>query len=62
MQEVFLIAGEASGDALGAALIPALEAQAPGPVRFVGVGGPQMAAAGDGGPAARGGPVRHGPP
>jgi len=43
---VFLIAGEASGDALGAALIPALEAQAPGPVRFVGVGGPQMAAAG----------------
>lgn len=37
-----LIVGEASGDALGAALMQALQAQSPGPLAFVGVGGPLM--------------------
>lgn len=46
MKEVFLIAGEASGDALGAELIPALREMAEQPVHFVGVGGEQMEAAG----------------
>lgn len=41
----FLVAGEASGDALGAALMEGLEALAPG-VRFEGVGGPAMEARG----------------
>ncbi|MGH8197484.1 MAG: lipid-A-disaccharide synthase [Steroidobacteraceae bacterium] len=40
-----LVAGESSGDNLGAALIRALKARAPG-VRVVGVAGPAMAAAG----------------
>lgn len=40
-----LIAGEASGDLLGAALIPALRARFPG-ARFSGVTGPRMRAAG----------------
>ena len=40
-----LIAGEASGDNLGAALIEALRARFPG-ARFVGVPGPRMQAAG----------------
>lgn len=39
--KLFLVAGEASGDALGAALMEALHALAPG-VRFCGVGGPLM--------------------
>jgi lipid-A-disaccharide synthase len=43
--KLFLIAGEASGDALGAALMAGLTALAPG-VEFYGVGGPQMAAEG----------------
>jgi lipid-A-disaccharide synthase len=43
--KLFLIAGEASGDALGAALMAGLKALAPG-VEFHGVGGPQMAAEG----------------
>ena len=38
---VFLVAGEASGDALGAALMEGLERLAPG-VAFAGVGGPWM--------------------
>lgn len=43
---VFLVAGEASGDRLGAGLMAALRAQAGRPVTFSGVGGPDMAAAG----------------
>ncbi|TGD45484.1 lipid-A-disaccharide synthase [Pseudotabrizicola sediminis] len=42
---LFLIAGEPSGDRLGAALMAGLAAQAPG-VRFAGVGGPMMQAEG----------------
>ena len=40
---VYLIAGEASGDALGASLMAALKIRFGGAVRFVGVGGPLMA-------------------
>ncbi|MAN81031.1 MAG: lipid-A-disaccharide synthase [Rhodospirillaceae bacterium] len=40
---IYLIAGEASGDALGASLMAALKARLPGAVRFAGVGGPLMA-------------------
>ena len=43
--KVFLIAGEASGDALGAALMAGMKALAPG-VEFHGVGGPKMEAEG----------------
>jgi lipid-A-disaccharide synthase len=39
---IFLIAGEPSGDALGAALMAALRARTGGRVRFVGVGGDRM--------------------
>ena len=42
---LFLIAGEASGDALGSALMRGLKTLAPG-VEFHGVGGPKMAAEG----------------
>ena len=42
---LFLIAGEASGDKLGAALMAGLKQLAPG-VRFAGVGGPAMQAEG----------------
>ena len=42
---IFLVAGEESGDRLGAALIAAIRRRAPG-ARFSGVGGAQMAVAG----------------
>jgi lipid-A-disaccharide synthase len=43
---IYLVAAEESGDALGAALIRALAAAAPDALRFAGVGGRAMAAAG----------------
>jgi len=43
---LFLIAGEPSGDALGSALMQGLRDLAPGGVRFTGVGGPRMQAQG----------------
>lgn len=43
---VYVIAGEASGDVLGAGLIRALRAQTGGAIRFNGVGGEHMAAEG----------------
>lgn len=39
---LFMLAGESSGDRLGAALMRALKAERPGGVRFVGVGGVGM--------------------
>ncbi len=44
--KIFLIAGEASGDILGAGLMKAVAAKAPGGVVFEGVGGPLMKTAG----------------
>jgi len=44
-KQIFLIAGEASGDALGGPLMQALRATQPD-TEFAGVGGPQMEAAG----------------
>jgi lipid-A-disaccharide synthase len=43
---IYIIAGEESGDALGAALARALTAQSAGPLKLAGVGGRAMAAAG----------------
>lgn len=43
---IFLIAGEPSGDALGARLMAALAARTGGAARFVGIGGPLMMAQG----------------
>ena len=43
---VFLVAGEESGDRLGAALMQALQEKAGGQVEFLGVGGTQMTAGG----------------
>ncbi|WP_406666662.1 lipid-A-disaccharide synthase [Gallaecimonas sp. GXIMD1310] len=43
---IAIIAGEASGDVLGAALMAALQQQYDGDIDFVGIGGPQMLAAG----------------
>ena len=40
---VFLVAGEPSGDVLGAALMAALRERTGGDVRFAGIGGPAMA-------------------
>ena len=45
--KLFLIAGEPSGDALGAALMEGLKSLAPG-IRFTGIGGPLMQAQGMG--------------
>jgi lipid-A-disaccharide synthase len=44
--EIFLVAGEESGDRLGAALMRALRERTAGQVRFAGVGGREMAAEG----------------
>jgi lipid-A-disaccharide synthase len=44
--DVFLVAGEASGDRLGAALMRALRERTGGKVTFAGVGGREMAAGG----------------
>ena len=43
---IFLVAGEPSGDVLGARLMRALKEETGGGVRFAGVGGPRMAAEG----------------
>jgi lipid-A-disaccharide synthase len=43
---IFLVAGEPSGDQLGARLMASLKAEAGAPVRFAGIGGPLMAAEG----------------
>src|SRR5262245_54093591 len=43
---LFLVAGEHSGDALGAKLMSALDQGRGGRIRYLGVGGPHMAAAG----------------
>lgn len=43
---VFVVAGEHSGDALGASVMTALSAKLAGQVRYAGVGGPDMQAAG----------------
>jgi len=43
---VFLVAGEESGDRLGAALISAIKDRTQGKAHFSGVGGAQMAAEG----------------
>lgn len=45
-KRLFIVAGEHSGDALGAKLITALEASSPGSFAYAGVGGDEMAAAG----------------
>jgi len=44
--DVFLVAGEASGDALGGALMASMHAQLRGRVRFSGIGGAAMGAQG----------------
>lgn len=44
--KIFIVAGEHSGDALGAKLMPALRAQHDADIAFVGVGGPLMEAEG----------------
>lgn len=44
--QVFIIAGEASGDLLGAHLMRSLREKSDRPIRFYGIGGPRMAAEG----------------
>lgn len=44
--DIFIVAGEHSGDQLGFKLMRALRAAAPGPIVFSGVGGPAMVAEG----------------
>ena len=46
MKTIFILAGEASGDALGGRLMQALQRQTNGEVKFTGVGGELMQAAG----------------
>ena len=43
---IFLVAGEPSGDAIGARLMSALRREHAGPLQFAGVGGPRMVAEG----------------
>ena len=45
-KSIYLIAGEASGDLLGAHLMRALKSQSPRPISFYGVGGEKMTAEG----------------
>ncbi len=45
-RKIFLIAGEPSGDHLGAKLIEKIRDQAPCEVKFIGIGGPKMEAEG----------------
>ena len=45
-KKIFLIAGEPSGDHIGARLIEKIRDQAPCEVKFIGVGGPKMEAEG----------------
>ena len=44
--KIYLVAGEPSGDLLGAHLMRAIRAATPRPIRFYGVGGPRMEAEG----------------
>ncbi|MBY0406965.1 MAG: hypothetical protein K2Q01_04685, partial [Rickettsiales bacterium] len=43
---IYIIAGESSGDLLGANLMRSLKAQSTRPIQFFGIGGPRMIAEG----------------